>query len=171
MITFGGIDPGTTGAMAVMDGDGNPYTIFDYPGEPGQLWKILNDKFLTSLEMKLVVLEQAAIMPMERENAAGKKFKQNPKSLAIFQQNYGIWLMGIAAIGWPLELAHPMRWRKVLDSSVPDHPTKEDLLAYARRRWPSVDFHRKADNHRAEALMMAEYGRQKFIGLLRKGEK
>ena len=112
MIFFGGIDPGTTGAMALLDGEGNPYRLFDYPGEPGLLWATLNDKSIRCFcEIKLIVLEQAAIMPMSRANKSGKDIDQNPKSLAIFHQNYGIWQMAIAAMGWPLELAHPMRWR------------------------------------------------------------
>jgi hypothetical protein len=164
MIYFGGIDPGTTGAMSILDEDGDILQLFDYPGEEGTLWKILNDKIFSSIEIKLVALEQAAIMPMERQNAAGKQFRQNPKSLAVFHQNYGIWRMAIAAKGWPVELVHPMRWRKVLDSSVPKHPTKDDLLNYARRRWPGVDLHRKADHNRAEAIMIGHYARLKFLG-------
>ncbi len=165
MIFFGGIDPGTTGAMALLDADGNPYQVFDYPGEPGLLWSTFNDKSIHCFcEIKLVVLEQATIMPMEKQNAVGKKIRQNPKSLAVFQQNYGIWQMAITAMGWPLELAHPTRWRKVLDSSVPRYPSKDDLLNFTRRRWPGVDLHRKNDHNKAEALLISSYARLKFIG-------
>jgi hypothetical protein len=37
-------------------------------------------------------------------------------------------------------------------------------LNYARRRFPGVDLHRKADHNRAEALLIASYARSKFIG-------
>lgn len=167
MTYFGGIDPGTTGAMAIIDEEGDPFQLFDYPGEELGLWKILNDKLICSLVIKLVALEQAAIMPMERQNTAGKQIRQNPKSLAVFHQNYGIWRMALAAKGWPVELVHPMRWRSILDSSVPNHPSKEDLLAFARRRYPGVDLHRKADHNRAEAILIASYALHKYRGLLR----
>lgn len=163
MIYFGGVDPGMTGAMAILDEDGDLLQLFDYPGEEASLWRILSDKLFSSIEIKLVALEQAAIMPMERENKFGKQIRQSSKSLAVFHQNYGIWRMAMAAKGWPVDLVHPMRWRKILDSSVPKYPTKDDLLAYARRRWPGVDLHRKADHNRAEAIMIAHYARLKFL--------
>ncbi len=101
---------------------------------------------------------------MERIGRDGKTKRQNPKSLAIFHQNYGGWLLALAVLGWPLELVHPARWRKTLDSSVPAHPTKNDLLNFARRRWPGVDLHRKADHNRGEALIIAEYARLRIFG-------
>jgi crossover junction endodeoxyribonuclease RuvC len=165
MIAFGGIDPGCSGAMAILDSDGNPFQVFDYPGDPVSLWRIFNDQFFRSLDMKLVVLEQAAIMPMEKEGKWGNIVKrQGAGSLAKFHQNYGIWWMSIVALGWPTEISHPMRWRKVLDSSVPLHPSKDDLLNCARRRFPGVDLHRKADHNRAEALLIASYARLKHFG-------
>ncbi len=65
-----------------------------------------------------------------------------------------------------MELISPQRWRQVLDSSVPAKPGKNDLLAFALRRWPMMgdSLFRKKDHNRVEALIMAEYGRLKVSG-------
>ena len=51
----------------------------------------------------------------------------------------------------------PARWRQVLDSSVPGKSSKDDLLAFALRKWPMMEdsLFRKKDHNRAEALIMA----------------
>jgi hypothetical protein len=79
-------------------------------------------------------------------------------------KNAGIWEGVIAANGIPYELITPQRWRKILDSGVPQHPTKEDLRQYVIRKWPeagSCYLHRKKDHNRAEAILIAEYARLK----------
>ncbi len=89
--------------------------------------------------------------------------KQGVVSMFKFGQNFGMWQMAIAAMSWPYELVTPIRWRKILDSSLPKKPTKEDLRYYAMRRFPN-DSHllaRKKDDGRAEAIMIALYARAK----------
>jgi hypothetical protein len=72
----------------------------------------------------------------------------------------------MAALRWPMELISPQRWRQVLDSSVPAKPSKEDLLAFALRKWPPTEdsLFRKKDHNRAEALFMAGNAQLKVLG-------
>jgi crossover junction endodeoxyribonuclease RuvC len=148
-----GIDPGATGAIALLDENGNFMTVFDYQGSPPTMWSLLQD--LKNVRIKLAVLEQVHSMP-----------KQGVATTFKFGTNYGIWQMACAAMGWPMELITPQRWRKILDSSVPLKPTKEDLRQYALRRWPEANnfLQRKGDHGRAEAMIMAMYARMRVLG-------
>jgi hypothetical protein len=153
-----GIDPGKTGALAVIRNDGFPGGIWDYPGDPASLWAMLRNSLLNdpnSFDVRLAVLEKVSAMP-----------KQGVSSTFKFGTNFGIWQATVVALRWPMELITPQRWRKVLDSSVPQKPTKEDLRAYAIKRWPaaSESLNRVKDHNRAEALIMAEYARLKVLG-------
>jgi hypothetical protein len=92
--------------------------------------------------------------------------KQGVSSTFKFGSNFGIWQATVAALRWPMELISPQRWRKVLDSSVPAKPSKQDLPAFAFRKWPMMEdsLFRKKDHNWAEALIMAEYGRMRVLG-------
>jgi crossover junction endodeoxyribonuclease RuvC len=91
---------------------------------------------------------------------------QGVSSSGKFMKNAGIWEGVLAALKIPYELITPQRWRKILDSSVPRKPTKEDLRAYAIQRWPEAAecLKRVEDHNRAEAIIIAQYARLKFQG-------
>lgn len=149
-----GIDPGATGAIALLDENGGFLNFIDYPGSPAALWPLLLGLF-KNIHVKLAVLELVHSMP-----------KQGVSSSFKFGTNFGIWEMACAAMGWPTELITPQRWRKILDSSVPQKPEKEDLRQYALRRWPEAAqfLAHKKDHGRSEALIMAAYARLKVLG-------
>jgi len=160
---FVGVDPGATGAIAMMDEMGFIAGVWDYPGDPHALRTLLvhiqgdciyPDTTIPKIE--LAVIEKVSAMP-----------KQGVVSMFKFGQNYGIWQMAIASMGWPYELITPQRWRQVLDSSVPQKPSKDDLMIYARRRWPRFAdeyLTRKKDHGRCEAVLIADFARLKFLG-------
>ena len=154
MIYFGGIDPGATGAFGLIDTTDKFITVIDW-SEPIELWNNLH-KFV-SIDMwkdtKMVVLEKVSSMP-----------GQGVSSTFKFGINYGQWQMALAALGVPYVLITPQRWRKILDSSVPAKPEKEDLRQFAIRRFPdAINFlSRKGDHGRAEALIMALFARENY---------
>jgi crossover junction endodeoxyribonuclease RuvC len=78
-----------------------------------------------------------------------------------FGQNFGAWKMALCALGVPFMVEATTKIRKILDSSVPHKPSKEDLRQYAIRRFPEAAqfLSRKKDDGRAEALIMALYAR------------
>ena len=92
--------------------------------------------------------------------------KQGVSSSFKFGMNFGIWQGVLASLKIPYDLITPQRWRKCLDSSVPLKPEKEDLRQYAIRKWPAAadDLKRKKDHNRAEAILIAEYARLKYLG-------
>jgi len=144
---FGGVDPGATGALAIINEEAKAIQIVDWD-EPSELWGNLI-KLPYWKDVKLVVLELVHAMP-----------KQGVSSSFKFGVNYGQWQMALAALEVPYVLITPQRWRKVLDSSVPAKPEKEDLRQFALRRWPEASglLTRKGDHGRAEALIMALWG-------------
>ena len=152
MIYFGGVDPGRTGALALIDENCRFVTVVDWD-EPVGLW---NKLFCISYwrETKLVVLEKVHSMP-----------RQGVSSSFKFGTNFGHWQMALAALGIPHVEITPQRWRKILDSSVPTKPEKEDLRQFALRRFPEASefLSRKGDDGRAEAMVMALYARAIYV--------
>ena len=144
---FGGVDPGATGALAIINEEAKAVQMVDW-AEPSELWGNLI-KLPYWKDMKLVVLELVHAMPAQGVSSSFK-----------FGVNYGQWQMALAALEVPYVLITPQRWRKVLDSSIPAKPEKEDLRQFALRRWPEASglLTRKGDHGRAEALIMALWG-------------
>jgi len=151
---FMGVDPGMTGAAAFVDEEGAYLCYLDYPGSASALFRELNEMILESI-VGLCVIEQVHTFPGQGISSTGK-----------FMRNFGIWEGVIASLELPYELITPQRWRKILDSSVPQKPTKEDLRQYAIHRWPAAanDLKRVKDHNRAEAILLAEYARMKVLG-------
>ncbi len=153
MRSFAGIDPGKTGAMAIFDEQGQGISFLDFQEDLRAVCQSVRSKDV-ECPIALAVLEN--VHPMPREGVSSS-FK--------FGTNFGIWQAILTAYSIPFQLITPHRWRRVLDSSVPAKPSKEDLRLYAIRRWPEAApyLHRKRDHGRAEALIMAEYARQTFL--------
>jgi len=158
---FMGVDPGATGAAAFIDEAGRYFLSIDYPGDPVSLVTELDLRTadpMARVEIALAVIEQVHALP-----------RQGVSSTFKFGVNFGIWLGVLSTLKIPHEIISPNRWRKILDSSVPAKPEKEDLRQFAIRRFPSASEDLKLKKHhgRAEALLMATYARQKYLGLIR----
>lgn len=144
-MTYIGIDPGKSGAMAVIE-EGIAFVIpFD---ERGYI-----DTLLTcDPKQTIVCIEHVHAMP-----------KQGVTSVFNFGLNFG-WIQGIcAAHGFPYELVTPQKWKKEF-SATSDKNTSIDVC---KRLFPSVSLKRterckKDDDGFAEALLLAEYARRKF---------
>ena len=153
MIFFGGVDPGKTGALAIISEDENFIHIIDWD-EPPILWGNLT-KFPNWAHTKMVVIEKVHSMPGQGVSSSFK-----------FGTNYGQWQMALSALSVPYAEITPQRWRKILDSSVPTKPSKEDLRQFALRRFPkATDFiSKKRDEGRAEALIIALFAKSLIKG-------
>jgi hypothetical protein len=102
----------------------------------------------------LVVLENIHSMP-----------KQGVASSFSFGKGFGMWLGIIAAFKLPMELVSPQRWKKEILVDMGQGKDASRFKAIAL--FPSIaeQLSRKKDDGRAEALLLAEYGRR-----LRKGQ-
>jgi hypothetical protein len=154
---FIGIDPGLGGAVGVLH-DQAAAEIFDTPtltvvGEKTK--RKYNVSAMASIlepfqtEQVLVVLENVHSMP-----------KQGVASSFSFGEGLGLWKGIIAAYNLPMEMPSPQRWKKVI---MADQGKDKDASRFkAIQLFPSLADQLNLVKHdgRAEALLMAEYGRR-----------
>lgn len=147
MKAFIGIDPGMTGALALIDNDGI-VMVEDWPGDPVAAADLLRG-WCAAYNVRHACLERVASRP-----------GQGVSSVFSFGKNFGCWQGILAALSIPYSLPTPQVWQKrlIVASDGPD--TKARSLAVARRLFPMVDLHRKGDHGKADALLLALYARQ-----------
>lgn len=145
-----GIDPGATGALAMIREDGQ-VMIEDWPGDERALSNLVQ-----SIEYDVrvcgVVIEAQQSMP-----------GQGVSSTFKLGLNYGMWLMACASVEWPLEVARPAEWKRGLGYPAKDKKaSKEHSLTLARRLYPQAAGYlsRKMDHNRAEALLLAHFAKE-----------
>lgn len=149
MNSFIGIDPGQKGGVAIIHPDSAE--AWRYPGDIVAAADLLRELHIKHA-IKLACIESVHSMP-----------GQGVSSTFKFGQNFGAWLGMLAALGIPHTTVTPHKWQKaVLDAGTGD--TKARSLNMARRLYPDVDLRYKADDGKADALMMALYAKRTELG-------
>ncbi len=147
-----GVDPGLTGAIALLHDDGRFFGVFDMPTmakgsgkkrcvNAADLSKILSDQHEMTVK---VVLERVSAMP-----------KQGVSSVFSFGESYGVCRGVVAALGIPLEQVTPQAWKKKFSLIGKD---KDAARTLAIETWPLAPLSRKKDQGRADALLIAKFG-------------
>ena len=143
-----GIDPGITGALALLDEQGEAVELIDMPGNVADLadwiWGVWSWDTATEHQIQAVVEIQSAYP------------KQGVVSSFKTGKGYGEILGCLAALRIPYRLVAPGTWKRAMGVSA----DKEQARAKARERWPTASLSRKKDHGRAEALLLAEYLRR-----------
>ena len=162
---FIGIDPGITGAIAEID----PYgyvvlrdtptieikkgnkTKIDYA--PLQMAAFLDGFASTRIPTTSichVFIEKVGAMP-----------KQGVTGMFGFGKGFGMWLGILAAFKIPYTLVTPQAWKKELMQGMAD---KDASRIRAQQLFPNCvgELSRKKDIGRADALLIAEYGRRVY---------
>lgn len=151
-----GVDPGVNGAIAVISSNGSAISTVDMPstaegsGSKQQCNAYLLANVISAIckehNVLLVVLEHVTAMP-----------KQGVTSSFNFGMNYGIVKGVIGAFKLPVRLVRPSIWKKHYAIG----RDKEIARQKAISRWPSMAdrLRRKLDSDRAEALLIADFGR------------
>lgn len=140
-----GIDPGKSGAMAVIFG-GMDETVL-VPFDEQEYTNILRN--LAGQPMK-ACLEHVTAMP-----------KQGVTSMFNFGQNFGYIKGLLEAFQIPYELVRPQKWKKEFSIT----GDKNSSIEVCKRLFPGVVLRRtercrKDDDGLAEALLIAEYARR-----------
>lgn len=141
-----GIDPGQSGAVALISQDGE-VRVKDWPGcivnaaDYLRAWRV-------DFSIELAALESVHAFP-----------GQGVSSMFKLGQNFGAWQGILAALGIPHVLVRPQAWQAgtLCKGDGPD--TKSQSLVAARRRWPDVELGRKKDHGRADALHLAAHAK------------
>ncbi len=148
-----GIDPGLTGALALLADDGVLVALHDTPvltlsrsrgsrveyDVPGMAGLV---QPYTGLSVH-VMLEASQAMP-----------GQGVRSMFTTGYGYGIWIGLPAALQMPYTTVRPAVWKKALRLG----KDKEQARLRAMQLFPSADLRRKKDHGRSEALLLAWYG-------------
>ena len=145
-----GIDPGVTGACALIDETGKHRFSWRWDKKLGL--RGLKDQWrtegITQYMITAACLEKVHSMP-----------GQGVSSTFKFGMNFGMWQGLLVTADIRHELITPQRWMKaVLDSG---DRSPEHRLAWACRRWPEAPWKGvKVESGIADALGLAEYARQ-----------
>lgn len=139
-----GIDPGKTGACALLDASGAPVGILDF--SPPRLAREL--EAWLDLYPFCAYLERVHAMP-----------KQGVSTTFTFGEAFGWWKGWLDGAGVPWQLVEPRAWMTGLIPPKRDANDKPGLLV-ARRKFPTMEkqLARKGDHNRADALLIAWYG-------------
>lgn len=144
-----GIDPGLTGAIAILsDLPHVEPSIEDMPVADGSIDPAGLSALLANYDdARMAYVERVSAMP-----------KQGVSSTFKFGTGYGMVLGVLAALEIPYALVTPGVWKKAYGLS----SDKEQCRARALQLFPALagDMKRKKDHGRAEALLIAEWGRR-----------
>ena len=145
-----GIDPGNTGAVAVLNNDGTFFECFDIPLKAEGKNKIIDSEYLRfqmdTAWTKNVYLETVHAMP-----------NQGVTSMFNFGQGYGIIKGVLGGLDIEYTLVTPQSWKKHHGLLKTD---KDAARLKAIELFPEAEqyLQRKKDIGRADALLIAAYG-------------
>jgi len=151
-----GIDPGLSGALALLDSDGLLLEIENMPTltvtktrrqlDAAEIvglfedWRAMNGEFR-------VTLERQGIMPGQGASSGLK--------LGI---GYGTLLGILAAQKIPHEIVTPQAWQKALFGKIEKGTSKDRARAFAQQQFPGADLGKRKTQDRSDALCIALYG-------------
>ena len=149
-----GIDPGLSGGIAILD-NSKVVELFDMPVMPdgkknkrqlnsALLVKLIKDN-IKNLEDTVMVVEQVNAMP-----------GQGVTSMFNFGQTFGA-IKGIcAALGLPIFLVRPAKWKKHFELI---NSSKDSSRTKAIEMYPSISeqLSKKKDVNKSDAILIARY--------------
>jgi crossover junction endodeoxyribonuclease RuvC len=146
-----GIDPGLTGALALLNSDGSLHGVEDLPVmargkgrvkheiDPAALARLLRPH---AADIELAVVEQVGSMP-----------GQGVASVFSMGHSLGCIVGVVQALGIPLQLVAPAVWKRRAGISA----DKNLARSAAIRLWPAAPLDRIKSHGRAEALLLARF--------------
>lgn len=144
-----GVDPGATGAVSIVSPSGCKVYDFELLG------KIIDVAHFRNLILPYksdawVFIERAQSFP-----------GQGISSAFNYGVTYGLLLGTVIGMGFPFTEVSPAKWKKAMGIN----DDKDKSRSEACRIWPHMheELKRKKDHNRAEALLLAEYGRREQV--------
>jgi hypothetical protein len=148
-----GIDPGLTGAFALVEASGELIAVEDLPVMADGKLKWIDADALLSRLLELKAGDEVAAT-VERVHAMPANGSQ-----AAFSQGctLGSILATLQLLRARIELVTPNTWKRAFNLS----SEKSQSLDRARMLFPAASLDRKKDHGQAEALLIAEWARTK----------
>jgi hypothetical protein len=161
-VIFVGIDPGKSGAIAVIDG--GAVLIFPVPLITAQPGRGKDEYDVAEIARLFGAFSPESFVVVEKPQPIPPTIKAG--SHAQFQRGvqFGFaWML--EALRIPYQLVAPRTWQRVMHEGTPGDDTKQRSILAAQRLFPGVDLRRssrarKADDGMAESLLLAEYARR-----------
>lgn len=157
---FIGIDPGKTGAIAIITDDGRE-AVYDFGPEA---LTALSDLWARKRAVEAMGKEMEVFAMVEKPFAGSPEGrKQGATSMLNYGAAYGQAKGWLEAYCIPFEEVHPATWKAKMGMRGKD---KEFSRAKAMQIFPALAgtrLKRKLDHNRAEALLLAEYLRRQRV--------
>lgn len=149
-----GIDPGNKGAVAILTAAGELVEVWDMPTLEVKVGKATKTRISPELlaqelrnwdDVKVACMEAVASSP-----------QMGVASAFAFGEGFGIVKGVLAALGIPLTLVPPARWKRDMGLNA----SKDGSRARAIAKWPAQahEFKRVKDDGRAEAALIGCWG-------------
>lgn len=150
-----GVDPGASGAVAILEDTGQLVQVFDMPAVEIQVGgkakrrvapeMLASELRLYNVHGTVAVVEQVSARP-----------GQGVSSMFAFGQAYGLVLGVLAGLWIPTKTVTPSAWKRALKLNT----GKDAARAKAAQLWPQMagEFKRVKDDGRAEAALIANWG-------------
>jgi hypothetical protein len=153
-----GIDPGLTGAVAVLSAEGTLEALADAPVLTLKVQR--GTKQVYDVPALVALLEpysglQCHVLIEESQAMPG----QGTRSMLTIGFGYGLWLGILATLRLPYTAVRPAQWKRTMGLS----KDKEASRLRAMQLYPGADLRLKKHHGRAEALLLAHYGLRQRI--------
>ncbi len=155
MLTLG-IDPGLSGAVAVLAADGTAECVIDLPVIRDLKLAWIDGGELQSQLLEVLQGRPAQVM-IERVHAMPK---QGITSSFTFGITFGSILGTLRCMGLPIQFAEPHAWKKQSGLHAPNKSLTEKkhaALDRARLLFPNMELHLAKHHGRADALLIARW--------------
>ena len=167
-----GIDPGLSGALAVIDDQGKPW-VMDVPTftitTQGRKTKTHQMYDMRNLSTALIEIRNggACHAGLEKIHAMPKQGVNSMFSMGV---GFGMWEAFLCALGMTYELITPQAWKKKLMEGMGKE--KSASVIKAKQLFPTLELTRKkivgkgeiSFDGRADAILIAEYLRRNHQG-------
>ena len=149
-----GIDPGLSGALAILD-NSNVIDVIDLPvmAEGKKNKRQLNSAHLSQYMVKNIVNIEDTVVVVEQVNAMPG---QGVTSMFNFGQTFGA-IKGIcAALGLPIFFVRPAKWKKHFELI---NSSKDASRTKAIEMYPSIShmLSKKKDVNKSDAILIARF--------------
>jgi len=153
---FLGIDPGLSGAVAILDQGGGLILLDDLPTMANGNGKAKVGRCIDSAGLAAMIRPYAGRVALATVERVAAMPGQGVAGVFSLGDTFGAVRAVLACTGVPVALVPASTWKRRyrLDSD------KERCRARAIELFPLAGLHRKKDHNRAEALLLANHGRE-----------
>lgn len=150
-----GIDPGNTGAIALLQDNGDFIEVEDMPlmalGKKNQVNAVELANIIQNYNCMALMNDEAVTATVEQVHSMPK---QGVSSSFNFGMGYGVIQGVLAALNIPMTLVSPQKWKKHHSLIGKE---KDCARTLAQQLYPTASLARKKDIGRADAILIARY--------------